>query len=116
MTNTNTADAFIESLIVATIGKEVTWEKGTEKLQEVLEEVYGNSEKLYSFADKEAGANVVFASYQYYEGEEELEEFIKEGMSVLLVDDDDFEVLNEVTDEDVADRELFIKLLSAIEA
>lgn len=116
MTNTNTVDEFIESLIVATVSKEVKWEKGSDKLQEVLEEVYGNSEKLYFFADKEAGANVVFASYQFYEGEVESDEFIKEGMSVLLVDDDDYEILNEVTDEDVTDIELFTKLVAAIEA
>lgn len=112
----NNVDEFIESLIVATVAKEVEWKAGTTELQAVLEEVYGNSEKLYSFADKEAGANVVFASYQFYEGEVEAEEFIKEGMSVLLVDDDDFEILNEVTDEDVTDAELFTKLLAAIES
>lgn len=116
MTNTNTVDEFIESLIVATVSKEVKWQAGSEKLQEVLEEVYGNSDKLYSFADVEAGANVVFASYQFYEGEVESDEFIKEGMSVLLVDDTDFEILNEVTDEDVTDVELFAKLVQAIEA
>lgn len=116
MTNTNTVDEFIESLIVATVSKEVKWQAGSEKLQEVLEEVYGNSDKLYSFADVEAGANVVFSSYQFYEGEVESDEFIKEGMSVLLVDDTDFEILNEVTDEDVTDVELFAKLVQAIEA
>lgn len=115
MSNTNTVDEFIESLIVATMSKEVKWEKGSDQLQGVLEEVYGNSDKLYVFADKEAGANVVFASYQFYEGEIEADEFIKEGMSILLVDDEDFEILNEVTDEDVVDAELFTKLASLIE-
>ncbi|MBQ0140146.1 MAG: hypothetical protein KBT36_12705 [Kurthia sp.] len=112
---TNNVDEFVESLIVATVAKEVDWQVGTTELQTALEEVYGNSGKLYFFEDKDAGANIVFASYEYYEGEVEADEFIKEGTSVLFVDNDDFEILNEVTDEDVTDVELFTKLLAAIE-
>ena len=111
----NTVDEFVESLVAATVNNEVAWSLGTPQLAEVLEEVYGNSQKLYTFLDVEAGANVVLAAYQYYEGEVEAEEFIKEGMSILLVDSDDFEILNEVTDEDVEDASLFTRLIEAIE-
>ena len=107
---TNTVDEFIESLVAATINKEVVWQAGSVELQNLLEEVYGNSEKLYSFLDEEAGANVVLATYQYVE-----EEATKAGSSILLVDDEDFEILNEVTDEDTDDAELFSKLIEAIE-
>ncbi|MER1985769.1 MAG: hypothetical protein ABS948_07740 [Solibacillus sp.] len=112
----NTVDEFVESLVAATVNNEVTWSAGTPELTEVLEEVYGNSQKLYAFFDAEAGANVVLAAYQYYEGEVEADEFIKDGMSILLVDADDFEVLNEVTDEDVEDAAIFEKLVAAIES
>ena len=67
------------------------------------------------FLDEEAGANVVIATYQYYEGEVEADEFIKDGMSTLLVDADDFEIVNEVKDEDVEDPAIFTKLIEAIE-
>lgn len=112
---TNTVDEFVESLVAATLNNELKWNAGTPELQEVLEEVYGNSEKLYSFLDEEAGANVVLVSYQYYEGEVEADEFIKDGMSILLIDDEDFEILNEVTDEDVENAAIFTKLIEAIE-
>ena len=112
----NTIEEFVESLVVATVNKEVKWSAGTPELRSVLEEVYGNSDTLYMFLDEEAGAYVVVATYQYYEGEVEAEEFIKDGMSMLLVDEDDFEIVNEVTDEDVEDAAIFIKLIKAIES
>lgn len=112
---TNTVDEFVESLVAATLNNELKWNAGTLELKEVLEEVYGNSEKLYSFLDEEAGANVVLVSYQYYEGEVEADEFIKDGMSILLIDDEDFEILNEVTDENVENAAIFTKLIEAIE-
>lgn len=113
---TNTVDEFVESLVVATVNNEVKWNAGTDALHAVLEEVYGNSDKVYAFLDEEAGANVVLATYQYYEGEVEADEFIKEGMSILLIDSDDAEILNEITDEDVQNAELFTNLLEAIES
>lgn len=112
----STVDEFVESLLAATVNDEVAWSTGTQELVEVLENAYGNSQKLYTFVDVEAGANVVFASYQYYDGEVEAEELIKDGMSILLVDSDDFEILNEVTDEDVEDAAIFVRLLEAIES
>ncbi len=111
----NPVEDFVESLVAATVNKEVIWSAGTPELRSVLEEVYGNSDKLYMFLDEEAGANVVVATYQYYEGEVEADEFIKDGMSILLVDVDDFEIVNEVTDEDVEDESLFNRLIAAIE-
>lgn len=66
---TNTVDEFVESLVAATVSNEVKWHAGTAELRDVLEEVYGNSDKLYSFLDEEAGAHVVVATYQYYEGQ-----------------------------------------------
>lgn len=111
----NTVDEFVESLVAATVNNEIAWNAGTPELAEVLEEVYGNSQKLYAFFDTEAGANVVLAAYQYYEGEVEADEFIKDGMSILLIDAEDFEILNEVTDEDVEDAKLFATLLESIE-
>lgn len=111
----NTVDEFVESLVAATINNEVTWSAGTPELADVLEEVYGNSDKLYTFFDEEAGANVVFASYQYYAGEVESDEFLQEGMSILLVDAEDFEILNEITDEDVEEAGVFATLVEAIE-
>lgn len=111
---TNTVDELVESLVAATVNNEVQWSPGSPELQEVLEEVYGNSDELYTFLDEEAGANVVVATYQYYEGEIEAEEYIQNGASILLVDTDDFEILNEVTDEDVEDASLFEKLIEAI--
>lgn len=112
----NTIEEFVESLVAATVNKEVKWSAGTDELRSVLEEVYGNSDKLYMFLDEEAGAHVVVATYQYYEGEVEAEEFIKEGTSILLVDEDDFEIVNEVTDEDVENPAIFTKLIKAIES
>ena len=112
---TNTVDTFVESLVAATLNNEVKWNKGTPELENLLQEVYGNSDKLFSFLDEEAGANVVLATYKYYEGEVEADEYIMDGTSILLVDVDDFEILNEVTDEDVEDAELFSKLVEAIE-
>lgn len=111
----NTVDELVESLVAATINNEVVWSVGTPELAAVLEEIYGNSDKLYTFLDEEAGANVVLASYQYYEGEVEADEFIKEGVSLLLVDVDDFEILNEITDEDVENDVVFKTLIDAIE-
>lgn len=111
----NTVDEFVESLVAATVNKEVTWGIGSDELRSALEEVYGNTDTLYSFLDEEAGANVVLATYQYYEGEVEADEFIREGVSILLVDTDDFEILNEITDEDVEDASLFMNLVEAIE-
>lgn len=111
----NTIEEFVESLVAATVNKEVNWNAGTSELRSVLEEVYGNSDKLYMFLDEEAGAHVVLATYQYYEGEVEADEFIKDGISILLVDEDDFEIVNEVTDEDIEDPVIFTKLIEAIE-
>ena len=111
----NTIEEFVESLVAATVNKEVKWSEGTPELRSVLEEVYGNSDKLYMFLDEEAGAHVVVATYQYYEGEVEADEFIKDGTSILLVDTDDFEIVNEVTDEDVSDKSVFDRLIAAIE-
>ena len=112
---TNTVDEFVESLVAATVNKEVQWSAGSDELHAVLEEVYGNSDKLYLFLDEEAGAKVVLATYQYYEGEVEADEFIRDGASILLVDSDDFEILNEITDEDVEQPALFESLIEAIE-
>lgn len=112
---TNTVDELVESLVAATLNNEVKWDAGTPELQTILEDVYGNSEKLFSFLDEEAGANVVLVTYKYYEGEVEADEFIKDGTSLLLIDDEDFEVLNEVTDEDVESAALFSTLIQAIE-
>ena len=111
----NTVDEFVEPLVAATINDEVKWNAGTDELAAVLVEVYGNSDKLYTFFDEEAGANVVFASYQYYAGEVESDDFLQESMSILLVDAEDFEILNEITDEDVEDAAVFKTLLEAIE-
>lgn len=113
---TNTVDEFVESLVAATINNEVKWDIGTEALTNAIEEVYGNADMLYTFFDEEAGANVVLATYQYYEGEVEADEFIKDGASILLVDADDFEILNEITDEDVEDAAIFNTLIEAIKA
>ncbi|WP_431027787.1 hypothetical protein [Lysinibacillus sp. LZ02] len=112
----NTVEEFVESLVAATVNKEVKWSEGTPQLRSVLEEVYGNSDTLYMFFDEEAGTHVVVATYQYYEGEVEADEFIKDGISILLVDADDFEIVNEVTDEDVEDPSIFTNLIEAIES
>lgn len=112
---TNTVDEFVGSLVAATLNKEVIWSAGADEVREALEEIYGNTDTLYSFLDEEAGANVVLATYQYYEGEVEADEFIREGVSILLIDMDDLEVLNEITDEDVEDTALFVQLMTAIE-
>jgi len=112
----NTIDEFLESLVAATVNEEVKWSPGTPEIRSVLEEVYGNSDKFHTFLDEEAGANVVVATYQYYEGEEEVEEFLKDGVSILLLDIDDFEIVNEVTDADVEDATIFANLIEAIES
>ena len=111
---TNTVDEFVESLVAATVNKEVAWSVGSDELRDALEEVYGNTDVLYSFIDEEAGANVVLATYQYYEGEVEADEFIRDGVSILLVDAEDFEILNEITDEDIEDTTLFANLMEAV--
>jgi selenocysteine lyase/cysteine desulfurase len=112
---TNTVDELIESLIAATVNNEVKWSKGTTDLENVLEDVYGNTEKLYYFFDEEEGSNIVLATYKYYEGEVEADEFLKDGISLFVIDADDFEILNEVTDEDADDAKLFGTLLEAVE-
>ena len=112
---TNTVDELLESLVAATVNNEVKWSKGTEKLEDVLEEVYGNTEKLYFFFDEEEGSNIVLATYKYYEGEVEADEFLKDGTSLFVIDADDYEILNEVTDEDADDAKLFTSLMDAIE-
>ena len=112
---TNTVDELLESLVAATVNNEVKWSKGSEELEDVLEDVYGNTEKLYYFFDEEEGSNIVLATYQYYEGEVEADEFLKDGMSLFVIDADDFEILNEVTDEDADDAKLFPALMEAIE-
>ena len=111
----NTVDEFVESLVAATINDEIKWDAGSEQLVSLLEEVYGNADRVYSFVDEEADAHVVVATYQYYEGEVASEEFIQEGVSILLIDKDDFEILNEVTDDDAEDSVVFEKLMDAIE-
>ena len=110
----NTVDEFVESLVAATVNKQVQWEAGSAELTAAIEEVYGNADQLFSFLDEEAGAYVVLASYAYYAGEVQSEENIINGTSLLLVDTDDFEVLNEVMDEDLEDASLFTKLYEAI--
>lgn len=112
----NTGDEFIESMLVATVKGEVNWEPGDTELGEWLEASYGNFEKLYTFKDTESGSDVVYVSYQYYEGEVESDEFIKDGVSILLVDIAVGEIIHEITDEDVEDASLFEKLVRAIEA
>lgn len=112
---TNTVDELMESLVAATVNNEVKWSKGTDELDSVLEEVYGNTEKLYFFFDEEEGSNIVIATYKYYEGEVEADEFLKDGISLFVIDADDSEILNEVTDEDADDAQLFTSLLEAIE-
>lgn len=112
---TNTVDELMESLVAATVNNEVKWSKGTEELEDVLEEVYGNTEKLYFFFDEEEGSNIVLATYKYYEGEVEADEFLKDGISLFVIDADDFEILNEVTDEDAEDPTLFTTLMKAIQ-
>lgn len=112
---TNTVDDLIESLAAATVNNEIKWNKGTDTLEEVLTEVYGNTEKLYFFFDEEEGSNIVLATYKYYEGEVEADEFLQDGISLFVIDADDFEILNEVTDEDADDATLFTTLIEAIE-
>lgn len=112
---TNTVDDLIESLAAATVNNEIAWSKGTDALEEVLSEVYGNTEKLYFFLDEEEGSTIVLATYKYYEGEVEADEFLQDGISLFVIDADDFEILNEVTDEDADDATLFATLIEAIE-
>ena len=57
----------------------------------------------------------MLATYKYYEGEVEADEFLKDGISLFVIDADDFEILNEVTDEDADDAKLFGTLLEAVE-
>lgn len=110
---TNTPDELVESLVVATATGEIKWDQNVEDLRKALEETYGEVEELYSFVDEEAGAYVVVATYQYAFGEEGAESYL-DGTSLLLVDSEDFEILNEITDEDLADEELFTQLFAAI--
>lgn len=112
---TNTVDELMESLVAATVNNEVKWSKGTDELESVLEEVYGNTDKLYFFFDEEEGSNIVIATYKYYEGEVEADEFLKDGISLFVIDADDSEILNEVTDEDADDAQLFTTLIEAIQ-
>ena len=112
---TNTVDELMESLVAATVNNEVKWSKGTDELESALEEVYGNTEKLYYFFDEEEGSNIVIATYKYYDGEVEADEFLKDGISLFVIDADDSEILNEVTDEDADDAKLFATLIEAIE-
>lgn len=114
MTN-NTVDEFIESLIAATVNGEVKWNKGDTAMHEWFEASYGNYDRLYTFHDETAGTDVVFVGYQYYEGEVEEDEFIRDGVSILLADLTAGEILNEVTDEDVGDESIFDRLIAAIE-
>ena len=110
---TNTPDELIESLTAATGSGEVKWEKDEVAIRTAIKATFGEVEELYSFLDGEAGAYVVVAAYQYAIGEEGAENYI-DGTSLLLVDDEDYEILNEVTDEDVSEPELFTQLLAAI--
>lgn len=109
----NTPDELIESLVAATAHGEVKWDQNAEEIRTALQETYGEVDELYTFLDEEAGAYVVLASYQYAVGEEGAESYI-DGTSLLLVDSEDYEVLNEVTDEDVADEDVFKQLFAAI--
>ncbi len=109
----NTPDELIESLVAATASGDVKWEQDAEAIRTALEETFGEVEDLYSFLDEESGAFVVVASYQYAFGEEGSESYL-DGTSLLLVDDQDFEILNEVTDEDLVEPELFTQLIAAI--
>ena len=109
----NTPDELIESLVAATASGDVKWEQDSEAIRTALEDTFGEVEDLYSFLDEEAGAYVVVASYQYAFGEEGSESYL-DGTSLLLVDDEDFEILNEVTDEDLVEPELFTQLFAAI--
>ena len=111
----NTPDELIESLVAATASGDVKWEHEATEIRTALEDTFGDVEQLYSFLDEEAGAFVVVASYQYSFGEEGSESYL-EGTSLLLVDDEDFEILNEVTDEDVEDPAIFTNLIEAIES
>ena len=112
---TNTPDELIESLTAATASGEVKWEKDEVAIRTAIKATFGEVEELYSFLDGEAGAYVVVAEYQYAFGEEGSQSVL-EGTSLLLVDDEDYEILNEVTDEDVSNPELFTKLFEAIKA
>ena len=109
----NTPDELIESLVAATASGDVKWDQDATEIRAALEETFGEVEDLYSFLDEEAGAFVVVASYQYAFGEEGSESYL-DGTSLLLVDDEDFEILNEVTDEDLNEPELFTQLFAAI--
>ena len=113
MTTNDTPNELVESLVVATASAEIKWDHNVEELRTALEETYGEVEDLYSFLDEEAGAYVILATYQYAFGEEGNESYL-DGTSLLLVDSDDFEILNEITDEDVADEEIFEQLVAAI--
>ncbi len=112
---TNTPDELIESLTAATGSGEVKWEQDSVAIRTAIKATFGEVEELYSFLDGEAGAYVVVAAYQYAFGEEGSQSFL-DGTSLLLVDDEDYEILNEVTDEDVSEPELFTQLLAAIKS
>ena len=113
MENPNTPDQLVESLIAATASGEIKWQSDVAEIRAALEETFGEVEALHSFLDEEAGAYVVLAMYQYAYGEEGAESYL-DGTSLLLVDNDDYEILNEVTDEDVAEPEIFDQLIAAI--
>ena len=112
----HTSDDFIRQITEATIAKEVQWNAGTDELRALLAQFLGDCTMLYSFEDFEAGADVVLAGYDYYEGEEEIEVNIRQGYSLLLVDVEDHEILFEITDEDVDDETVFPRLIKAVEA
>lgn len=111
----HTSDDFIRQITEATIAKEVQWNAGSDELRDVLMAFLGECTMLYSFEDFEAGADVVLAGYDYYEGEEEVEANIRQGYSLLLVDVEDKELLFEITDEDVDDEKVFPRLITAVE-
>ena len=113
MMMTNTPDELIESLVNATASGEVHWDNDSTGIRTALKATFGDVAELYHFLDGEAGAYVVVASYQYAFGEEGSQSTL-DGTSLILVDHDDYEILNEVTDEDVSNPELFTKLIAAI--
>ncbi len=110
-----TNDEFINSLVIATGNGEMKWAQGDYDLHEWLEASYGNCGKLYILKDEESDSDIVYASYQFYEGEEEDDEFIRDGASILFVDIIAGEILREITDEDVEEGLLFEKLVAVIE-
>lgn len=108
----NTPDELLTSLIGATASGEIEWTYNDEEIRAALEETYGEVDELFSFLDEESGAFVVLASYQYVYGEDD--ENYLDGTSLILVDDEDFEVVSEITDEEVEDETLFAQLFTAV--